>query len=1132
MGDEDVLVIPESWHRWVHPRRGGRVAANAKVTTRAVARARTLVEKSAEAFEALQAQAREGDLAERAQRHLKGDADPAGAAVVALVATLEVPVFSRENTLRTFADAWAAEYGPTFAACAVVELASVHVTRLPGGPWRDTWLAAVRYKYDMMSDLAGGCARRVRTLLACADDAEYARAVERLEAYRDAQGRRLLVSYLVPTRHDWVTQCCAEIPPPSRGYTPEGLRTLLLTIGTAEHLEILGPEATVRDPLGDEEVATLLDGLGTDALPVLTGVLDRPFHTGHRKRPLEAIGLLPTDEAFQAMLDEGLYKEDSRSALRTMMDRFPVRALRMLAEAAVTLRDDAEQTDVPSLFEKQAIATRLLTRHVINRPELVAEVASTLTEAGRAMVESVLPSTDRVSDAPLDALPPLLVRPPWERPRQTAEPVVIPGLKAPVEPAMVWAEGERERWAPFIWPHWWEPYPEGIDWQEPAARYASGQDRDPRLLAAGPEEIVRPLLATAIQEDDYWVDSWAMGVDTDFLCTIIARYELDALPLALTAVRAYPTIYADLLVPFLDERVAMLMCGWFARTKTLRGTAVSWFERHGVQAARLLIPTALGKPGRARREAEEALSLIASRTGNEPIVDAAREHGDEAADAIAGLLATDPLDRLPAKMPEDAEWAVPAKLPQVLLRGEEARALPPAAVGHVLTMLALSRPGEVYPGVDVVRDLCDPGSLAEFSWELFQEWMRAGAPSKDAWALHQLGWFGDGETARRLTPLIRAWPGEGGHHKAVAGLDVLAAIGSDVALLQLHGIAEKARFKGLKARAQEKIGEVAAGLGLSAEQLSDRLVPDLGLDADGSMVLDYGPRRFTVGFDEQLKPHVTDEDGKRRKALPKPGAKDDPELASAAYKRFADLKKDVRLVADAQVRRLERAMVTRRRWTPAEFRGLFVEHPLVWHIARRLVWLAETEDGTTAFRVAEDRTFADADDDVVDLPERAAVGIAHPLDLGEDVPAWSEVFADYEILQPFPQLARDVHMLTDEERASGRLSRFEGITVPAHAVLGLTRRGWERGVPLDNGVERWISKPVPGGLHVMIDLKWGISVGRGADQDDQSLQALWIDDHPRDFWNDDDLRHTFGELDPVTASEVLADLTWLAGSKL
>ncbi|MFV2180136.1 hypothetical protein, partial [Actinomadura sp. LOL_011] len=70
-------------------------------------------------------------------------------------------------------------------------------------------------------------------------------------------------------------------------------------------------------------------------------------------------------------------------------------------------------------------------------------------------------------------------------------------------------------------------------------------------------------------------------------------------------------------------------------------------------------------------------------------------------------------------------------------------------------------------------------------------------------------------------PVIRAWPGEGGHAKAVTGLDVLAAIGTDTALMHLNTIAQRVKFKALKTRAQEKIDEVAAGLELTAEQLAD-----------------------------------------------------------------------------------------------------------------------------------------------------------------------------------------------------------------------------------------------------------------------------------------------------------------------
>jgi hypothetical protein len=52
-----------------------------------------------------------------------------------------------------------------------------------------------------------------------------------------------------------------------------------------------------------------------------------------------------------------------------------------------------------------------------------------------------------------------------------------------------------------------------------------------------------------------------------------------------------------------------------------------------------------------------------------------------------------------------------------------------------------------------------------------------------------------------------------------------------------------------------------------------------------------------------------------------------------------------------------------------------------------------------------------------------------------------------------------VHTLAEEERASSRLARFEGATVPARKVLGLERFGWTREAPMDAGIQGSISRP-------------------------------------------------------------------------
>nr|BFF27086.1 hypothetical protein GCM10025732_50510 [Glycomyces mayteni] len=136
-------------------------------------------------------------------------------------------------------------------------------------------------------------------------------------------------------------------------------------------------------------------------------------------------------------------------------------------------------------------------------------------------------------------------------------------------------------------------------------------------------------------------------------------------------------------------------------------------------------------------------------------------------------------------------------------------------------------------------------------------------------------------------------------------------------------------------------------------------------------------------------------------------------------------------VAAEQATRLERAMADGRTWAVAEFREHLLAHPLLGELARRLVWQA---DGT-AFRIAEDDTFADAEDDAVELPEGAAVRLAHPVLLGGALDAWVRQLADYEVLQPFNQLGRPAHTAAGLAPLEGRKAR----TGPLH---GLAKSTW------------------------------------------------------------------------------------------
>jgi hypothetical protein len=304
----------------------------------------------------------------------------------------------------------------------------------------------------------------------------------------------------------------------------------------------------------------------------------------------------------------------------------------------------------------------------------------------------------------------------------------------------------------------------------------------------------------------------------------------------------------------------------------------------------------------------------------------------------------------------------------------------------------------------------------------------------------------------KITPLIRNWPGESQHARAVFGLECLRAVGSDTALMQLNGISQKLKFKGLKQKAAEFMEAIAKDKGLTRAQLEDRVVPDCDLDERGSRVFDFGPRQFRFVLGPDMKPFVKDADNKVKTDLPKPGAKDDPAKAVEAVEAWKLLKKQIKETVAVQALRLEQTMVTGRRWPVTEFETLLVRHPLMTNLVRLLLWGGYDKTGklVQTFRVTEDQTYADAKDETCTLQGNETVGVVHPLHLSDEQrAAWGEIFSDYEIVPPFPQLGRPSYSLADAEQ---QLAGIQGISLVAPTmVFTLEKLGWTRGTGLDGG---------------------------------------------------------------------------------
>ncbi|MFC3494157.1 DUF4132 domain-containing protein [Glycomyces rhizosphaerae] len=1094
---EQAPEIPADWEPLLLPRRGRRPGTPVALDPEAPKIVQELLNWGELQLRVALGRPSNHAFAESGNAFLDGEADPRGAAIAAVLLA-GAPNRKSTSILRPELDAWVIEHGLPFAVCATVHRLTVanaryfHRTRdeLPVNIDLTQGKLEWHYYTGIGRELRYGIAA-IRGLLAAASEDEYAEVVAAVAAHRATLATRLAAAFLLPDERDWVAESCDEYQQhQARHRKPDPL--LWLSIDDPALLGRAGLSAFPADDCTPAVVAAIVDNLGPASLPVLTETLRRKPKADERRILLRGIAALPTDAAIQYLIGR-LAEPFVAEALAESAERFPVNFLRGATRATGAS---------PRLA---AIVRRV-------DPEALAR----LTEPERADVQALLDAASVVPEADPAHLPPLLTTPPWTVKRPKRKPVVIEGLVPPDTKRLEWSDVERAERASY------KPVFGAGSWSWRIGHQADYYRDLPPFYAEAPMELVRPFF-------DQWNGEcrYTFG---DELQQILWRFGEEAIDRIVGLLKTRTERHAAL-PPIFSAGAARLAADWLLRLKTARPSAFRWFERHGLDAVPMLVPDALGTDKKARQAAEAALAHLAASHGLDAVAGAAEPFGPEAAAAIRAVADRDPLEPQ-GKLPSANGLADPELLPQVLLQGA-GQALPVASVPHLVTVLSLTNLDVPYAGTEVIAETCDAASLTRFSWALFELWIAGGSDAKGNWTLTQLARFADDDTVRRLAPMIREWPGEGQHKRAVTGLAVLGAIGSEEALRAIQGIADKVKFKGLKEEARRQIDLIAEDLGLTSEQLADRLVPDFGLGDSGALVLDYGPRVFTVGFDEQLRPFVTDGDGKPRKSLPKPGAKDDPETAEAAYRRFAQLRKDLRAVAADQVRRLEAAMVASRTWTLAEFRQCFAEHAFMSHLARRVLWQATVDGEPVAFRVAEDRTYTDVEDDELELHEDAVIRLAHPLHFGEaTLAAWSQVFADYEILQPFPQLARPAMVLTEEELATGELTRFDKIEVESGPLLGLTKHGWHRSDPQDAGIEPGLYFPLPGGGSLVMLLNEGLWVGAMDDVPAQTFELRWSAGGFHDWTADRErAKAVVNRLDPVTVSEILLILDRLTGGR-
>ena len=483
-----------------------------------------------------------------------------------------------------------------------------------------------------------------------------------------------------------------------------------------------------------------------------------------------------------------------------------------------------------------------------------------------------------------------------------------------------------------------------------------------------------------------------------------------------------------------------------------------------------------------------------------------------------------------------AKWWDGADLPPLCLASGEP--LEESTLRWLCHRQAQSSDASLDAEAAVLVERLDPSAAADWAHALYGLWSMTTMDAREKWVLGLVGALGDDRLVQPLTQQATKWSEKARGKMAEYAVQALAAIGSDEALMMVDDLAARfsSKQRNVGAAATEAFAAAAARRGISVDELGDLVVPWLGFESGGARTVDCSgrPIELSVGLDCKLR-YLDPARGKSLKSLPK--------AEKTVKDEVKQLGATLRAAMKTQRQRHERMLVTQRRWPRDRWLELYPLHPVLAPFAVTLVWGGYDADGELrgTFRMLEDRTFTDADDDEVALDCHGMIGIVHPLELGPAaIEAWWEHLADHEVAPPFAQLERPIYPLPAAERDTRQLDLVNGTELSAGTFRGrIERRGWSRGSVVDAGGVTSYYRSFPAASVDVFLLLDDLYMGIEPTEQITLRQAYFVRggsvqvgsytyEEPGQV--SDERVLAFGDVPPIVYSEALTDLKMISGA--
>jgi uncharacterized protein DUF4132 len=293
-----------------------------------------------------------------------------------------------------------------------------------------------------------------------------------------------------------------------------------------------------------------------------------------------------------------------------------------------------------------------------------------------------------------------------------------------------------------------------------------------------------------------------------------------------------------------------------------------------------------------------------------------------------------------------------------------------------------------------------------------------------------------------------------------AAVCALGLIASDAAIACLLELQRTVKHSGFRTQINAAISAAAQRAGLAPSELAEHVVPDAGLNANGARQV--ATAWVSIGAGRRV---ITEWDTPAGRAPRAPADAD-----AETIKQVKAAAKEVQTALAGERIRLEGLLAEDRSWPVAEWRRLYLEHPVTRAFSRRLIWSFGDVTGIPS----GDRVLL-CPEGLLAIPADARVRLWHPARADTaQVQRWRDYLVSVEAVQPFKQAFREVYLITPAELETRVYSnRFAAHILQYNQLFALFKEcGWSANYlgPHEGGYEGRARRNFPGaGLSVAFD---------------------------------------------------------------